>query len=107
MNTYVVYILRCSDDSFYIGISSSIEHRLIYHEMGYFRSCYTIKRRPVKLVYSLNFTDVIQAILFEKRIKGWTRAKKIALINEDFDMIQILSECRNFTHSKYNSDSCS
>jgi putative endonuclease len=58
--------------------------------MGYFRSCYTFKRRPVKLVYSLNFTDVIQAILFEKRIKGWTRAKKIALINEDFDMIQIL-----------------
>ncbi|WP_315897763.1 GIY-YIG nuclease family protein [Maribacter sp. MAR_2009_72] len=101
-----MYILRCSDDSFYIGNSSNIKLRLVYHEMGYFRSCYIFKRRPVKLVYSLNFTDVIQAILFEKRIKGWTRAKKIALINEDFDIIQILSECRNFTHSIYNSDSC-
>ncbi|WP_394339885.1 GIY-YIG nuclease family protein [Maribacter sedimenticola] len=71
-------MLHCSDDSFYIGISSNIEHLLVYQEMGYFRSCYTFKRRPVKLVYSLNFTDVIQAILSEKRIKVWTRAKKIA-----------------------------
>lgn len=53
------------------------------------------------MVYHLEFWDVIQAILFEKQIKGWTKAKKIALINDDFDTIQFLAECRNFTHSKY------
>ncbi|MDO1513200.1 GIY-YIG nuclease family protein [Maribacter confluentis] len=72
-----MYSLRGSDDSFYIGISSDIEHLLVYHEMGYFHSCYTFKRRPVKLVYSLNFTDVIQAILFEKRIRGGRGLKKL------------------------------
>jgi putative endonuclease len=47
------------------------------------------------------FNDVLQAIYFEKKIKGWTRAKKEALISGDFDMLQILSECRNATHYKY------
>ena len=55
---------------------------------------------------NLEFTDVIQAILFEKQIKGWSRAKKQALIDGDFDCLQILSECRNFTHSKFKPDSC-
>ena len=57
MNSYVVYILRCSDDSFYTGITSKIEQRLIHHAMGYFRSCYTFRRRPLKLEYFLTFTD--------------------------------------------------
>ncbi|CAH8281401.1 conserved hypothetical protein [Mariniflexile fucanivorans] len=47
------------------------------------------------------FNDVLQAIYFEKKIKGWAKAKKLALINGDFDMLQILSECRNATHYKY------
>jgi putative endonuclease len=76
---------------------------MIQHRQGYFKDCYTIKRRPLKLEYHLEFTDVIQAILFEKKIKGWTRAKKLALINNDFRTIQWLSECRNFTHHKYHS----
>ena len=47
------------------------------------------------------FNDVLQAIYFEKKIKGWTRAKKQALINGNFDMLQMLSERRNATHYKY------
>ncbi len=47
------------------------------------------------------FNDVLQAIYFEKKLKGWTRAKKKALIDGDFDRLQILSECRNATHYKY------
>ena len=78
-------------------------HIMLYNQ-GYFKDCYTFKRRPLKLEYYLEFNDVILAILFEKQVKGWTRAKKIALINDDFDMIQLLAECRNFTHSKYNPD---
>ena len=47
------------------------------------------------------FNDVEQAIYFEKKIKNWSALKKLALANDNFDMLQILSECRNFTHSKY------
>ena len=104
MKTYYVYILRCSDDSFYTGITGDFDKRWIQHQQGYFKECYTFKRRPLLLEYYLEFTDVIQAILFEKQIKGWSRAKKQALIISDFDCLQILSECRNFTHSKFNPD---
>lgn len=53
------------------------------------------------LEFHQEFNDVLQAIYFEKKIKGWTRLKKQALIKGDFDMLQILSECRNATHYKY------
>ena len=104
MNTYHVYILKCADNSLYSGITGNFDKRWTQHQQGYFRTCYTFKRRPLKIEYFLEFTDVIQAILFEKRIKGWTRVKKITLINDDFDKIQLLSECRNYTHSKYKPD---
>jgi len=102
MKTYYVYILKCSDRSFYTGITGNFEQRWIQHRQGHFKDCYTFSRRPLSLVYQQGFTDVIQVIRFEKQVKGWTRAKKIALIKGDFDAIQLLAECRNFTHSKYN-----
>jgi putative endonuclease len=101
MKTYVVYILECSDDSFYTGITGNFDKRIMQHETGYFKQCYTFKKRPLAIKYYVAFTDVIQAILFEKKLKGWTRAKKIALIQNDFDNLQILAECRNFTHFKF------
>ncbi|MBT8300966.1 MAG: GIY-YIG nuclease family protein [Maribacter sp.] len=101
MNTYHVYILKCADNSFYTGITGNFDQRWIQHQQGYFKNCYTYKRRPLKIEYILEFKDVIQAILFEKKIKGWTRAKKEAIITANFDKIQLLSECRNFTHSKF------
>lgn len=104
MKTYSVYILGCTDDSFYIGITSNFDQRWIQHQQGHFKDCYTFSRRPLKIECFLQFTDVIQAILFEKKLKGWTRKKKIALINNDFNRIQMLSECRNFTHFKYKPD---
>ena len=104
MKTYVVYILECSDGSFYIGITGNFDKRLNQHQQGYFKQCYTYKRRPLKVRCYIEFTDVIQAILFEKRLKGWTRAKKIALIQNDFNNLQLLAECRNFTHFKFKSD---
>ena len=56
----------------------------------------------MSLEFYQEFNDVLQAIYFEKKIKGWTRAKKQALIKGDFGMLQMLSECRNSTHYKYN-----
>ena len=98
---YYVYILECSDNSYYTGITNTIDRRINEHQYGKHSNCYTYKRRPLTLMFQQEFNDVLQAIYFEKKIKGWTRAKKKALINDDFEMLQILSECRNATHFKY------
>ena len=101
MYLYYVYILQCSDDSYYTGITNNIERRLFEHNSGSDKKSYTYKRRPLKLVFQQDFSDVLPAIYFEKQIKGWTRAKKEALIDGDFDRLQLLAECRNATHYKY------
>lgn len=53
------------------------------------------------MIFHQEFNDVNQAIYFEKKIKKWSSKKKLALVNDDFNRLQILSECKNFTHSKY------
>ncbi|CAL65157.1 protein containing N-terminal domain of the UvrABC system protein C [Christiangramia forsetii KT0803] len=101
---YYVYILQCFDDSYYTGITNNLNRRISEHKNGLDSKCYTFKRRPLELKFSQEFNDVLQAIYFEKQIKGWTRAKKQALINGDFDWLQVLAECRNATHYKYKPD---
>lgn len=101
---YYVYILKCADNSYYTGITNDIARRFEEHEFGINKECYTFKKRPLSLQFCQEFNDVLQAIYFEKKIKGWTRAKKKALIDGDFDMLQMLSECRNATHYKYHPD---
>ena len=97
-----VYILKCSDNSYYTGITNDLNKRVFEHQSGYKKDSYTYKKRPLLLEFYQEFNDVLQAIYFEKKIKGWTRAKKQALIKGDFGMLQMLSECRNSTHYKYN-----
>jgi putative endonuclease len=92
MKQYCVYILLCSDNSYYTGITNDIERRFGEHETGFNTSCYTYKRRPIKLVFNEFFTDVNQAIAFEKQVKGWRRAKKEAIINGDWDLLPELSK---------------
>ena len=101
MYSYYVYILKCADSSFYTGITSNLEQRFHEHAYGKYKDCYTYRKRPVELIFYETFTDVLQAIYFEKKLKGWTRAKKQALINGNYDMLQILAECRNASHFKY------
>ncbi len=101
MYFYYVYILKCSDDSYYTGITSNLDKRINEHKLGKYKNCYTYKRRPIEVKFYETFNDVLQAIYFEKKIKKWTRAKKEALINRNFNMLQILAECRNATHYKY------
>lgn len=102
MYFYYVYILECSDNSFYTGITNDLGRRFEEHKFGKVRHCYTYKRRPTKLVFQQVYNDVLQAIYYEKKIKGWTRAKKKALIENNSERLQILSECRNASHFKYN-----
>ena len=99
MKTYWVYILKCSDGSYYTGSTSDIEKRISEHQQGTIKG-YTKNRRPVKLIFSDYFEDVYDAISAERQIKGWTRAKKEALINDKFDLLHKLEECKNDSHSK-------
>jgi putative endonuclease len=80
MKDYFVYILKCSDDSYYTGVTNNLEKRFSEHQSGIIKG-YTSKRLPVRLVFSERLTDINQAIRFEKQIKGWNRKKKEALIN--------------------------
>lgn len=100
MSRYFVYILKCSDDSYYTGMTNDIERRLLEHENGFNHDSYTHSRRPVELVFYEEFDNPDLAIEYEKKIKGWSRKKKEALINENWDMLKKLSECRNSTSHK-------
>ncbi len=92
--TYWVYIVKCSDGSFYTGSTSNIETRLSEHQNGAIKG-YTSSRRPVKLVFSDFFDRAYDAISAERQIKGWSRAKKKALIKGDFDLLVKLSNMKN------------
>jgi len=82
MKEYHVYILKCNDKSFYTGVTSNIENRFNQHQEGFFKSCYTYKRRPVEIVFLQSYFSIEQAYKVEKQIKGWSRRKKEALIEE-------------------------
>lgn len=102
MRSYFVYILKCKDDSYYTGITNDPDKRLWQHNEGLINNSYTFSRKPVKLVFTSEFENVYDAIAAEKRIKGWGRKKKEALIKGDFDLLHDLSKCRNITsHTKY------
>ena len=97
MKTYYVYILKCSDKSYYTGITNNIDKRLIEHNNSTDRKSYTFSRRPVELIYKESFQNPKDAILWEKRIKGWSRKKKEALIKEDFEELKRLSNLKSHT----------
>jgi putative endonuclease len=101
MKFYYVYILRCHDDSLYTGITNDLYKRIDEHNEGKSISSYTYSRRPVVLQFYQQFIEPDQATLFEKKLKKWSKAKKEALIENNYDLIRSLSECRNGTHSKY------
>ena len=85
---YVVYILECSDGSYYTGSTDDINKRLWQHEQGVEQFSYTYSRRPVKLVWTSEETEhYYDALRWERQIKGWSRAKKQALIRGDFGAI--------------------
>jgi len=92
MNQYYVYILKCSDDSYYTGVTNDINYRLQQHQQGYDPLSYTYKHRPVRLVFHTEFNDIQQAIAFEKQIKGWSRKKKEAIINNEWEKLPNLSK---------------
>jgi putative endonuclease len=85
-----VYVLRCSDGSYYVGSTVNLEARLRQHELGEAAE-YTKRRRPVSLVYAHEFATAAEAFAMEKKIQGWSRAKREALIAGRFDLLPDLS----------------
>jgi putative endonuclease len=87
-----VYMLRCSDGSYYVGSARrGLERRLSEHNNGSFGG-YTAKRLPVVIVWSEHFLNITDAIAVERQIKGWSRAKKEALIRGDYGAIRALAK---------------
>ena len=86
-----VYILRCSDNSLYVGHTNDLSTREKTHNDGT-GADYTARRRPVCLVYSETFESTHDAVARERQLKHWSRAKKQALIGGDVDGLKSLSK---------------
>ena len=95
MKLFFVYIVECSDKSFYTGVTSNLDKRLYEHNTGIHPEAYTYQRRPVVLKWFEQFTDPYEAFKVEKQLKGWSRKKKIALIEEDRE--RLVKYSRNYT----------
>ncbi|MBN2712861.1 MAG: GIY-YIG nuclease family protein [Planctomycetes bacterium] len=92
--TFWVYILQCSDGSYYTGHTDDLERRIVEHSQGEYMGCYTYSRRPVRLVFSQEFGSREEALASEMQIKGWSRKKKEALIRCDWEEISRLSRSK-------------
>ena len=86
------YLLECADGSYYVGSTVDIERRISEHQMGD-GSRYTARRgrRPVRLVWSVQFDRIDDAFHYEKQIQGWSRKKREALIAGRFDLLSDLA----------------
>jgi putative endonuclease len=88
------YMLRCSDDTFYVGSAQSLEHRLAQHERGE-GAAYTRRRLPVVLVWFEEHEHIGAAFAREKQIQNWGRAKRQALVERRYDLLPALAERRS------------
>lgn len=92
MQYFYVYILKCSDGSYYTGHTDNIEARISQHKQGLIKNCYTITRLPITVVFVQTFASRNEAFNAERKIKGWTRQKKEALIKGDWERVSLLSK---------------
>jgi putative endonuclease len=88
-----IYILRCADGSYYTGLTRrSVDERVSEHALGLLKGCYTQTRLPVELVFNEHYERIDEAAAAERRIKGWSRAKKEAMIRGDFAELSKLAK---------------
>ncbi len=92
MKIFYVYILKCSDGTYYTGITSDLEKRVESHKSGKHKDSYTSSRRPLSLAFYCEFTEPQKAIETEKQIKKWSKAKKKALILGEFERLPNLAK---------------
>lgn len=99
MSIGYVYILECADGTFYTGSTIDLDKRIEQHQNGRGAN-HTKKRLPVTLMYFEKFTRIGEAFSREKQIQGWSRKKKIALIEENYKDLSKHSECMNASNYK-------
>ena len=104
-HNYFVYIVECTDNSYYTGVTNNLERRIWEHNSGENQLSYTFKRCPVILKFSQWFQDINQAIEFEKQVKSWSRKKKEALFIEDWEEIKRLAKSKTAIHEFLSSKS--
>lgn len=96
-----MYILKCSDGSYYTGSTRNIEQRFNQHQSGK-GAKYTATRLPVELVYLEEYTRIDEAFYREKQVQGWSRKKKEALMRSDWESLHELAKCQNASTSLSN-----
>ncbi|MBD3893000.1 GIY-YIG nuclease family protein [Hydrogenophaga sp.] len=89
MKPFFVYLLRCGEGSYYAGHTDDMEARMLQHQTT--DTGYTSTRKPVEWVWHGEFESREGALAFEQQIKGWSRAKKEALIAGDWERIKSLA----------------
>ncbi|MBW8751739.1 MAG: GIY-YIG nuclease family protein [Propionibacteriales bacterium] len=82
-----VYILRCADGTYYVGSTTNLELRVWQHNSDDQGAVYTRKRRPVVLMWAAEFDSIVEAFAFEKRVQGWSRVKREALMRDDYELL--------------------
>lgn len=92
-----MYILECANRLYYTGSTVNLDNRLMQHQAGE-GSNYTKKHLPVKLVYYEEFSSIDEAFYREKQVQGWSRRKKQALIEGNYDKLPELS--KSYSESK-------
>ena len=98
MKPFFVYLLSCSDGSYYCGHTDDLDNRMLQHERS--SVGYTATRKPVALVWKGEFEQRDEAIAMERQIKGWSRAKKEAFIAGDWRTVSELARCRQSPFDK-------
>jgi predicted GIY-YIG superfamily endonuclease len=91
--SFHAYLLRCSDGSYYAGHTDNLEQRFAQHSIGSLGG-YTGRRLPVVLVWTDSFMTRDEAFAVERKLKGWSRAKKEALIAGDWALVSQLARGR-------------
>ena len=89
-----VYIVECNDNSYYTGVTNNVERRVHEHNVGQDPGSYTFSRRPVTIRFVQECPGELQAIAFEKQLKGWSRKKKLAIIEGRWNDLPMLSRNR-------------
>ena len=98
-----VYILECVDGTYYTGCTTTLDQRITEHKEGKYDG-YTARRLPVKLIWKSEFRDINRAIDAERQIKGWSRKKKEALMDNDFDLLHELAQSREMKERRKKRD---
>jgi len=88
------YMLHCRGGKFYTGHTDDLERRIAQHQSGDVPG-FTTDKLPVELVWSQEFTTRDEALASELKLKGWSRAKKLALIRDDWDTISQLAKSKS------------